>query len=68
MNKLVTIVDTLDNSKDQFPKFIRSTPLISLDDYENKDGDDNKKIDHDNVTSPEVKDQILANKMIYKKK
>ncbi|KAG5585290.1 hypothetical protein H5410_045724 [Solanum commersonii] len=49
LNKLVTKVDTLDNSKVPVPKFISSSPLINLDDSENEDDDDNEEEDDDNV-------------------
>ncbi|WMV45471.1 hypothetical protein MTR67_038856 [Solanum verrucosum] len=45
LNKLVTKVDTLDNSKVPVRKFISSSPLINLDDYENEDDDDNEEKD-----------------------
>ncbi|KAH0633048.1 hypothetical protein KY284_035834 [Solanum tuberosum] len=45
LNKLVTKVDTLDNSKVPVPKFISSSPLINLDDYENEEDDDKAEKD-----------------------
>ncbi|WMV08418.1 hypothetical protein MTR67_001803 [Solanum verrucosum] len=56
LNKLVTKGDTLDNSKESVPKFISSTPLINLDDYENEDENDDEEEDEEYVPSPKVKE------------
>ncbi|KAG5585554.1 hypothetical protein H5410_045988 [Solanum commersonii] len=61
LNKLVTKVDTLDDSKVLVPKFISSSPLINLYDYENDDDDDNEEEDDENVTSLEVKEHKASN-------
>ncbi|KAK6803093.1 hypothetical protein RDI58_000877 [Solanum bulbocastanum] len=60
LNKLVTKGGTLDNSKESVPKFISSTPLINLDDYENEDDNDDEEEDEEYVPSPNFKEHKVT--------
>ncbi|WMV45481.1 hypothetical protein MTR67_038866, partial [Solanum verrucosum] len=63
LNKLVTKGDTLDNSKDPVPKFINSTPLMNLDDYENEATMMMKKKTMRMCLRQKLRNTKLANKM-----
>ncbi|KAG5585550.1 hypothetical protein H5410_045984 [Solanum commersonii] len=66
LNKLVTKGDTLENSKDLVPKFISSTPLINLDDYENKTTMMMKKKTMRMCLHQKLRNIKLTNKMFLK--
>ncbi|XP_049347865.1 E3 ubiquitin protein ligase DRIP2-like [Solanum verrucosum] len=64
LNNLVTKGDTLDNSKESVPKFISSTPLINLDDYENEDDNDDNVEEEEYVPSPKVKENKVSKQSV----
>ncbi|KAG5585289.1 hypothetical protein H5410_045723 [Solanum commersonii] len=66
LKKLVTKGDTLDNSKDPYPKLITSTPLINLDDYENEATMMMKKKTMHMCLRQKLRNTKLANKMFLK--
>ena len=67
LNKLGTKINTLKNSKVPAQKFISSSPLINLDDYENEDDNDNEEEDDENLTLPNVKEHKVSKQNILPK-
>lgn len=67
LNKLGTKTNTLKNSKVPIQKFISSSPLINLDDYENEDDNDNEEEGDENLTLPKVKEHKVSKQNIIPK-